>query len=201
MDMSEAFEAETRAHCPQIRIVQDLSHVVAKFAREVIDRIRVEETNRIAPAAGRHARAPPRDQGGALANAAKPAQPRSGRADSPDGPAAGESAAQGGLRAQGCAEGALELPLPRGRTARVGDVVWLGRAPPHSRVGRVCAEAQTQAPRPPRALSLSLAHRTPRRDEQQDHSLKRMAYGDRDDTCFFLKIRAAFPRKSVKNLK
>lgn len=52
MDMSEAYEAETRAHCPQVTIVYDLFHVVAKFAREVIDRVRVDETNRIARAAG-----------------------------------------------------------------------------------------------------------------------------------------------------
>lgn len=52
MDMSEAYEAETRAHCPQVTIVYDLFHVVAKFGREVIDRVRVDETNRIARAAG-----------------------------------------------------------------------------------------------------------------------------------------------------
>ncbi len=52
MDMSEAFEAETRAQCPQAAIVYDLFHVVAKFGREVIDRVRVDETNRIARAAG-----------------------------------------------------------------------------------------------------------------------------------------------------
>jgi len=52
MDMSEAYEAETRAHCPQVTIVYDLFHVVAKFAREVIDRVRVDETNRVAQAAG-----------------------------------------------------------------------------------------------------------------------------------------------------
>ena len=55
MDMSEAYEQETRAHCPQITIVYDLFHIVAKFAREVIDRVRVDETNRIARAAGPNA--------------------------------------------------------------------------------------------------------------------------------------------------
>jgi transposase len=52
MDMSEAFEAETRAQCPHVEIVYDLFHVVAKYGREVIDRVRVDETNRIARAAG-----------------------------------------------------------------------------------------------------------------------------------------------------
>jgi len=57
MDMSEAYEKETRAHCPQVIIVYDLFHVVAKFAREVIDRVRVDVTNRIARAAGPNAMA------------------------------------------------------------------------------------------------------------------------------------------------
>ena len=52
MDMSEAYEQETRLHCPRITIVYDLFHVVAKYGREVIDRVRVDETNRIARAAG-----------------------------------------------------------------------------------------------------------------------------------------------------
>jgi transposase len=52
MDMSEAYEQEVRAHCPQARIVYDLFHVVAKYGREVIDRVRVDETNRVARAAG-----------------------------------------------------------------------------------------------------------------------------------------------------
>lgn len=52
MDMSAAYEQETRAHCPQVTIVYDLFHVVAKFGREVIDRVRVDETNRVARAKG-----------------------------------------------------------------------------------------------------------------------------------------------------
>lgn len=52
MDMSGAFGEEVRAHCPQAAIVYDLFHVVARYGREVIDRVRVDETNRIARAAG-----------------------------------------------------------------------------------------------------------------------------------------------------
>lgn len=52
MDMSEAYELETRAHCPQVLIVYDLFHIVAKYGREVIDRVRVDETNRLARAGG-----------------------------------------------------------------------------------------------------------------------------------------------------
>jgi transposase len=56
MDMSTAYFEEVRAHCPDVTIVYDLFHVVAKYGREVIDRVRVDETNRIARAAGRRDR-------------------------------------------------------------------------------------------------------------------------------------------------
>jgi transposase len=52
MDTSKAFEAETRAHCPHVEVVCGLFHLVAKYGREVIDRGRVDETSRIARAAG-----------------------------------------------------------------------------------------------------------------------------------------------------
>ena len=47
MDMSTAYELEVRSHCPQAQIVFDLFHVVAKYGREVIDRVRVDEANRL----------------------------------------------------------------------------------------------------------------------------------------------------------
>ena len=47
MDMSAAYANELKVHCPQCEIVYDLFHVVAKFAREVIDRVRVDEANRL----------------------------------------------------------------------------------------------------------------------------------------------------------
>ena len=50
MDMSDAFELETRAQCPQAEVVYDLFHIVAKYGREVIDRVRVDQANRIARA-------------------------------------------------------------------------------------------------------------------------------------------------------
>ena len=45
--MNSAYELELRQHCPQARIVYDLFHVVAKYGREVIDRVRVDEANRL----------------------------------------------------------------------------------------------------------------------------------------------------------
>jgi transposase len=57
VDMSPAYTEEIRHHCPQAAIVYDLFHVVAKYGREVIDRVRVDETNRLA---GRAAASPER---------------------------------------------------------------------------------------------------------------------------------------------
>ena len=50
MDMHGPFREAVRAQCPHAAVVYDLFHVVAKYAREVIDRVRVDETNRIARA-------------------------------------------------------------------------------------------------------------------------------------------------------
>lgn len=47
MDMNGAYEEEVRDQCPHAQIVYDLFHVVAKFGREVIDRVRVDEANRL----------------------------------------------------------------------------------------------------------------------------------------------------------
>ena len=47
MDMNTAFDLEVRQHCPQARVVYDLFHVIAKYGREVIDRVRVDEANRL----------------------------------------------------------------------------------------------------------------------------------------------------------
>lgn len=47
MDMNTAFDLEVRLHCPRARIVYDLFHVVAKYGREVIGRVRVDAANRL----------------------------------------------------------------------------------------------------------------------------------------------------------
>jgi transposase len=47
IDMTTAYELEIRAHCPRAEVVYDLFHVVAKYGREVIDRVRVDEANRL----------------------------------------------------------------------------------------------------------------------------------------------------------
>jgi transposase len=47
MDMNTAFDLEVQSHCPNARIVYDLFHVVAKFGREVMDRVRVDQANQL----------------------------------------------------------------------------------------------------------------------------------------------------------
>lgn len=45
MDMNTAFDLEVRQHCPNAEVVYDLFHVVARFGREVVDRVRVDQAN------------------------------------------------------------------------------------------------------------------------------------------------------------
>jgi transposase len=47
MDMNSAFELELKANCPNAEVVFDLFHIIMKYGREVIDRVRVDEANRL----------------------------------------------------------------------------------------------------------------------------------------------------------
>ena len=47
MDMNAGYVEEVRSQCPQAEIVYDLFHVVARYGHEVIDRVRVDEANRL----------------------------------------------------------------------------------------------------------------------------------------------------------
>lgn len=47
MDMNAGYAEEVRAQCPSAKIVYDLFHVVAKYGRQVIDRVRVDQANRL----------------------------------------------------------------------------------------------------------------------------------------------------------
>ena len=46
MDMSAAYEADVKFQCPGADILYDFFHVVAKYGREVIDKVRTAEANR-----------------------------------------------------------------------------------------------------------------------------------------------------------
>ena len=45
MDMNAGYELEVRQHCKRAVFVFDLFHVIAKYGREVIDRVRVDRAN------------------------------------------------------------------------------------------------------------------------------------------------------------
>jgi transposase len=47
MDMNASYQLEVQRHCPNAAIVFDLFHVVAKYGREVIDRVRVDRANEL----------------------------------------------------------------------------------------------------------------------------------------------------------
>lgn len=47
MDQNAAFDKEVKANCPNAEVVYDLFHVVAKYGREVIDRVRVDRANEL----------------------------------------------------------------------------------------------------------------------------------------------------------
>jgi len=47
MDMNSGYELEVKAHCANAVIVFDLFHVLAKYGREVIDRVRVDQANEL----------------------------------------------------------------------------------------------------------------------------------------------------------
>lgn len=47
MDMNTAFDLEVQKHCPQAEVVYDLFHVVARFGRDVVDRVRVDQANEL----------------------------------------------------------------------------------------------------------------------------------------------------------
>lgn len=58
MDLWPAYVKEVQAQCPQAAIVADLFHVVARFGQEVVDRVRIDETNRLQPSVRQHRRDP-----------------------------------------------------------------------------------------------------------------------------------------------
>ena len=47
MDMNTAFDLEVQKHCPQAEVVYDLFHVVARFGRDVVDRVRIDQANEL----------------------------------------------------------------------------------------------------------------------------------------------------------
>lgn len=47
MDQNSAFDLEVKKYCPNAEVVYDLFHIIAKYGREVIDRVRVDQANEL----------------------------------------------------------------------------------------------------------------------------------------------------------
>lgn len=197
MDMSGPYEQETRAQCPQAAIVYDLFHVVAKFGREVVDRVRVAATNRAARAGAHNdeaTRARRRVVKGArwLLLTARANLTRAERVR-----LAEVLAANRHLWVVYVLKDALKRlwRYKYGGAARRAWAEWYGWAV-RSRIPALVTFAKRLKARLPGIL----AHcRYPLHTgflegiNNKIKVLKRMAYGYRDTNYFFLKIRAAFP--------
>lgn len=190
MDQCAAFELEVRTHCPQAEIIFDLFHVVAKYGREVIDRVRVDEANRL-----RHDR-PARH----VVKSARWLLLKN--RDSLTSPAQQVQlnelleANQALMTVYVLRDDLKQLWRYRHRGyARRAFESWYQRAM-QSGIGALQAFAERLRP----YLHGILAHtRWPLHTSlieginNRIKVIKRMAYGFRDDEYFFLKIRAAFP--------
>lgn len=196
MDMNTAFDLEVKQHCPQAEVVYDLFHVVARYGREVIDRIRVDQAN--------------------LLRQDKPArkvikQSRwlllRNRENLKDGQAATagtprrQSTVGHGLCAQGCAEANLV------RTQRMGGLVTLAGLDdpcPAQRPGStptVCPQPTQIRPRHPRQRSFRPAYQCSGGREQPHQ-------GDQADGLwlpglglFLPENQGRLPRKGAMNQK
>lgn len=190
MDMNGAYEEEVRHHCPQAAIVYDLFHVVAKYGREVIDRVRVDEANRL-----RHdlpaRQVMKRSRWLLLRNRENITRPED-RVRLEDLLRANRAL----LKVYLLKEDLKELWAFRDTQAAIRAWKDWYRKAVRSRVPPLRLFAQ----RMKRYLGGILAHCTwPLHTSLLEginnkiKVIKRMAYGFRDDDYFFLKIRAAFP--------
>ena len=191
MDMNAAYANEVRDRCPQAEIVYDLFHVIAKYGREVIDRARVDEANRL-----RHDR-----KARTIIKTARWILLRS--RDTPakagdhvrlDEPLAANQAL---MTVYVMKDELMQLwRQPSVPIVRQAWAAWAeksadsGIAPPLMRFARNLApyvEGITSSARWP--LNTSALEGI----NNKIKVIKRIAYGFRDDVYFFLKIRAAFP--------
>ncbi len=175
MDMNGAYEAEVRHQCPKADIVFDLFHVVAKYGREVIDRVRVDEANRLKH--DKKARKVVKSARWLLLDELLAAN-------------------QALMTVYVLRDDLKELwRLRDTEAARAAWRAWFARAT-ESTITPLVAFAKRLKP----YLHGILAHcRWPLHTSLLEginnkiKVIKRMAYGFRDDDYFFLKIRAAFP--------
>lgn len=189
MDMNSAYDLEVRQHCPNAEVVYDLFHVVAKYGREVIDRVRVDEANRLR-GDGAARRVVKTSRWLLLRNRENLAADQAVRLDE-------LLDANRALLTVYLLKDDLKH-LWRYRSEASARKFWLGwkRRAMRSGIEPLKRFARRLEP----YLSGILAHcRWPLGTNLVEginnkiKVIKRVAYGFRDDTYFFLKIRAAFP--------
>ena len=189
MDMNTGYELEVRQHCPQADVVFDLFHVLAKYGREVIDRVRVDEANRL-----RHDRPARR-----LVKSARWLLLRN----------RDNVAAEDQVRLDELLEANRALftvyvlkddlkALCDYRHAGYAQRFWQHwyRRAVRSRIAPLVAFARKLKPYLPGILAhcrWPLGTNLIEGINNKIKVIKRMAYGFRDEAYFFLKIRAAFP--------
>lgn len=189
MDMNSGYALEVRKHCPQADVVFDLFHVLAKYGREVIDRVRVDEANRL-----RHDRPARRLVKGArwllLRNRDNVAPNDQVRLDE-------LLEANRALFTVYVLKDDLKALWDyrhAGYAQRFWQQ-WYGRAV-RSRITPLVAFARNLKPYLPGILAhcrWPLGTNLIEGINNKIKVIKRMAYGFRDEAYFFLKIRAAFP--------
>jgi len=190
MDMHAPFEVEVQAQCPEAEIVYDLFHVVMKYGREVIDRVRVDEANRL-----RKDKAARKVVKGAkwllLANRENLTEP-SQRVRLKELLKANEALMTvyllrddlkrlWGYTREGWARRAWEDWLARSLESGIAPLKTFARNLA-KRINGILAQCRWK-------LNTSVLEGV----NNKVKVIKRMAYGYRDDDYFFLKIRAAFP--------
>lgn len=189
MDMNAGYAEEVRARCPQAEIVYDLFHVVAKYGREVIDRVRVDQANTL-----RHDKATRH-----VVKSSRWLLLRNAQSLQPEGRVALKELLQANRPLSVVYLMRDELKaLWHYRYAAYAEKLWrqwYHRAT-HSRIEPLKRFARRLKP----YVAGILAHcRYPLGTNlieginNKIKVIKRMAYGFRDDHYFFLKIRAAFP--------
>tara|TARA_Y100001973_G_scaffold39384_1_gene59123 strand:- start:123 stop:1328 length:1206 start_codon:yes stop_codon:yes gene_type:complete len=191
MDMNTAMDLEVQAHCPNARVVYDLFHVVAKFGREVVDRVRVDQANRLkADPAGR--RAIKRSRWLLLRNRQNLDKPQTLKLDE-------LLAANTPLMTAYLLKTQLKelWYAPSEHEARRRWSEWFrlaqesGLQPLQAFARRLKAYVEGIVSSARFRLNTSVLEGMNNRIKV----IKRMAYGYRDNTYFFLKIKAAFPGK------
>jgi len=189
MDMNAGYELEVKRHCPQAAIVFDLFHVVAKYGREVIDRVRVDRANELR--ADKPARRVVKGARWLLL------KNRDSLAPGQDVQLKELLAANRALFAVHVLRDALK-DLWSYRHAGYAERAWKSwySQARRSRIEPLKRFAANLKPYLPGILAhcrFPLGTNFIEGINNKIKVIKRMAYGFRDDAYFFLKIRAAFP--------